>query len=90
MATGKRATCSWAELQSTSDNYHGEILGAIGFLSVIRAVLTRPSIKAQLGGDDRDTTLRAWTDYKGVILHWNDPNKKLKQGQAHPDLICVI
>ena len=89
-ATKKRATCSWAELQPKSDNYRGELLGAIGFLSIIRAVLERPSVKSQIDAAEEAPTLKAWTDCKGVITHGNDPRKQLKQGQAHADLICVL
>ena len=89
-ATKRRATCSWAELQTKSDNYRGELLGSIGFLTIIREVLARPAVRRRLDATNDEPELRAWTDCKGVITHGNDPDRKLKQGQAHADLIRVI
>ena len=86
-ATERRATCSWAKLQARSDNYRGELLGSIGFSTIIREVLARPAVRRRLDATDDEPELRAWTDCKGVITHGNDPGRKLKQGQAHADLI---
>ena len=88
--TKQKATCSWAEVQKVSDNYRGELLGAIGFLSVIHAIFSHPSSKPSLVTADKVKRIRAWTDCNGVITHGNDTKRNLKQGQAHADLIYVI
>ena len=33
---------------------------------------------------------KAYSDYKGVISHGNDPEKNLPQDQVHVNLICLI
>ena len=38
--------CGWVRLQKVSDNYCGELLGAISFLSILHATLAHPIIKA--------------------------------------------
>ena len=38
--TREKARCSWAKLQVKSDNYRRELVGAVDFLLVIRAVLS--------------------------------------------------
>ena len=88
--TGRRASCGWAELQQVSDNYRGEMLGAIGFFSILHATLANPAIKKRLSKSSAAIKVRAYSDCKGVITHGNDIEKMLKQGQAHIDLICAI
>ena len=66
--------------QGGGANSGRELLGTIGFLSIIRAVLAKLSIRTQLDSVDNTPTLRAWTDYKGVVSHGNGPDSKLKQG----------
>ena len=88
--TGKQATCSWAELQPVSDNYRGELLGAIGILSVLHAILSAPSSIEILRNLNTEVATRIWTDCNGVISHGNDPRRKLSQDQAHADLICIL
>ena len=87
---GRQASCGWAELQQVSDNYRGELLGAIGFLSILCATLSHPAIKERLDKSRSPVKVRAYSDCNGVISHGNDIEKTLKQGQAHVDLICVI
>ena len=88
--TKQKASCAWAEVQKVSDNYRGELLGAIGFLSVIHAILSHPSSKPFLVAAEKLKRIKAWTDCNGVITHGNDTKRNLKQGQAHADLIYVI
>ena len=88
--TGKIATCTWAELQHTLDNYRGKILGAIGLLSVLNAILTDPTSLAIIGESETELVATLWTDCKGVITHGNDPKQTLKHDQAHADLILAM
>ena len=88
--TKQKAMCAWAEVQKVSDNYRGELLGDIGFLSVIHAILSHPSSKPSLVAAEKVKRVKAWTDCNGVITHGNDTKRNLKQGQAHADLIYVI
>ena len=76
--TGRQATCSWAEVQEgKSDNYRGELLGAIGILSVLHIILSAPSSLELLCNSNTEVATRIWTDCNGVIDHGNDPKKKL-------------
>ena len=77
--TGNTATCTWAELQHTSDNYRGKLLGAIGLLSVLNAILSDPASLAIIGKSETELVGTLWTDCKGVIRHGNNPKRKLKQ-----------
>ena len=88
--TGKRATCTWAELQTTSDNYRGELLGAIGLLSLLNAILSDQTSLAIIGRSEVELVGTFWTDCKGVIRHGNNPKRKLKHDQAHADLILTM
>ena len=88
--TGKRATCTWAELQTTSDNYRGELLGAIGLLSVLHAILSDPTSLAIIGRSETELVRTLYTDCKGVIRQGNNPKRKLKHDQAHADLILTM
>ena len=78
--TKQKATCAWAEVQLVSDNYRGELLGAIGFLSIVHAVLSHPSSKQVLVTANKVKRVKAWTDCNGVITHGNDTKCQLKQG----------
>ena len=60
--TKQKAMCASAEAQPVSDNYSGELLGAIGFLSVIHAVLSHPSSKPHLAAAKKVKQIKAWTD----------------------------
>ena len=88
--TRRQAACGWAELQQVSENYCGELLGVIGFFSVLHATLAHPTFKAPLDKSHSAVNVRAYSDCKGVISYGNNTEMKLKQGQAHVDLICVI
>ena len=88
--TGKKATCTWAKLQHTSDNYRGKILGAIGLLLVLNAILTDPTSLAIIGELETELVGTLWTDYKKGISHGNDPKRKLPHNQAHVDLILTM
>ena len=72
--TSQKETCAWAEVQKVSDNYRGELLGAIGFLSIIHTILSHPSSKPFLVTADRVKRIKAWTDCNGVITHGNNTN----------------
>ena len=65
--TGKTATCTWAELQNTLDNYRGKLLGAIGLLSVLNAILSDPTSLALIGESETELVGTLWTDCRGVI-----------------------
>ena len=52
-ATGKTTTCTWAELQHTSDNYRGKLLGAIGLLLSLNAILSDSSSLAIIGESEK-------------------------------------
>ena len=89
--TGKQATCSWAEVQKgKSENYCGELLGAIGILSVLHIILSVPSSLELLRNLTTEVATQIWSDCNGVKHHGNNPTKKLSQKQAHADLICVL
>ena len=88
--TGKTVTCTWAELQNTSDNYLGKLLGAIGLLLVLNAILTDPTSLAIIGESETELVATLWTDCKGVITHGNDPKQTLKHDQAHANLILAM
>ena len=51
--TKQKVTCAWAEVQPVSDNYRGELLSAISFLSVVHDVLSNPSSKQFLSTADK-------------------------------------
>ena len=72
--TKRKETCAWAEVQPVSDNYRGELLGAIGFLSIVHAVLSHPSSKQFLDTADKVKRVKAWTDCNGVITHGTTPS----------------
>ena len=76
--------------EGRSDNYRGELLGAVSILSVLHAILSDPSSLELLRDSNTEVATRVWTDCKGVINHGNDPRKKLTQKQAHADLVCVL
>ena len=57
--TGQKATCAWAEVQKVSDNYRGELLGAIGFLSIIHIILSHPSSEPFLVTADKVKRIKA-------------------------------
>ena len=88
--TRNKARCGWAELQVKSNNYRGELLGAVGFLLVIRAVLSDNTSKSLLRQRDDNIRAKAYSDCMGVISYGNDPEKNLPQDQVHVDLICLI
>ena len=88
--TRNKASCCWAELQVKSDSYCGELLGAVGFLLVISAVLSDPTSKELLRQRKDSIRAKAYSDCRGVISHGNDPEKVLPHDQAHVDLVCLI
>ena len=72
------------------DNYRGKLLGAIGLLLVLNAILSDPSSLAIIGESETELVGKLWTDCKGIITHGNDPMRKLPQNQAHVDLILTM
>ena len=88
--TQKMARFGWAELQVKSNNYCTEILGAVGFLLVIRAVLSDKASKSLLRQRDDNIRAKTYSDCMGVISHGNNLKKNLQQNQVHVDLICLI
>jgi hypothetical protein len=68
-----------------SDNYRGELLGALRPLLLLTAAFkSRPDL-------DQDELLqltqKTYFDNRGVVLHGNQPNSALKDGQKQADLI---
>ena len=88
--TGKEAQCSWADLKKLSDNYRGELLGTIGFLLVIRAVLSNVANRERVLQAEPPIVAQVWNDCKGVLFRGNNPKEDLTNDQAHADLICVL
>jgi hypothetical protein len=71
-----------------ADNYRGELLGALGPLLLIKtAVESNPSLFAS---STAPPTVNLHCDNRGVILHGNDPNSSIKDGQVHADLVRLL
>ena len=45
-ASGKKLVCTWVERSPSASNYRGEILGALGYLLVMKAVLDYESAQS--------------------------------------------
>ena len=76
--TGKQATCSWAEVQEIkSDNYRGELLGAIGILSVLHIILSVPSSLELLRNLTTEVATRIWSYCNGVKHHGKNPTTEI-------------
>ena len=75
--TWKKARYGSVKLQVKSDNYRGELLGVVGFLLVIRAVLSYKKCKSLLLWSNGKPTRKAYSDCCSVNIHRNDPEKNL-------------
>ena len=84
-ASGKKLMCTWVERSPAASNYRGEILGALGYTLVMKAVL----------GKDRDPSTHfrslpkglAFCDNMGVCNHGDAPNKPLSEKQVQADVL---
>ena len=83
--TKKKLECTWVERSPSASNYRGELLGALGYTLVMKAVC----------GEDRDPMIDANTlpkgdafcDNMGVVKHGNVPNKTLSEKQVQADIL---
>ena len=74
-ATKKKLECTWVERSPDASNYRGELLGALGYTLVMKAVCE----------EDRDFSVdpltlpqgKAFCDNMGVVKHGRVPNKPL-------------
>ena len=83
-ATGKKLVCTWVERSPSASNYRGEILGALGYTLVMKAVLDYES--AQSPEPLILPKGPAFCDNMGVIKHGSVPNKPLSEKQVQADL----
>ena len=84
-ATGKKLVCTWVERSPSASNYRGEILGALGYTLVMKAVLDYES--AQSPEPLLLPKGPAFCDNMGVIKHGSVPNKPLSEKQVQADLL---
>jgi hypothetical protein len=77
----------FTDSSADSDNYRGEILGAIGATLILDSVLKANS-QAQLPLKPPPITL--FCDNRGVVIHGNAPSRPLKEGQAQADLLRLL
>ena len=84
----RKASCGWAELQVKSNNYRGKLLGAVGFLLVIRTVLSDKLSKSLLLQSNDKLMEKAYSNDRGVILHGNNPEKNLHRTK-HTSILFV-
>ena len=81
-------SCAWVERSSCASNYRGELLGALGYLLILKAVFP----------DDRDyiidvstlPTSDAYCDNMGVVKHGRLPMKPLSEKQVQSDILGHI
>jgi hypothetical protein len=71
-----------------ADNYRGELLGALGPLLLIKAAVE--SNRPLFSFSNAPPTVNLHCDNRGVILHGNDPNLSIKDGQVHADLVRLL
>ena len=69
--------CTWAERLPEAGIYRGEILGALGYLIVLRVVTTRVSFTAR-----PRPVVKGIADNMGVIRKARNPNAPLKMNQS--------
>jgi hypothetical protein len=86
-STKKEIRGCFTDSSSDSDNYRGEILGAIGATLLIDAALKTRS-PANLPPYTPSITL--YCNNRGVVIHGNAPSKPLKDGQAQADLLRLL
>lgn len=86
-STKKEIRGCFTDSSSDSDNYRGEILGAIGATLLIDTALkTRPLTNTP----SSTPTITLYCDNRGVVIHGNAPSKPLKDGQAQADLLRLL
>ncbi|EJK71944.1 hypothetical protein THAOC_06571 [Thalassiosira oceanica] len=74
--------CTWAERIPEAGIYRGEILGALGYLIVLRVVTSRESFSVQ-----PRTVAKGIADNTGVIKRARNPNAPLKMNQSQADVL---
>ena len=87
-STKKKLECTWVEKSPDASNYRGELLGALGYTLVMKAVCE----------EDRDLTVdpltlpqgKAFCDNMGVVKHGRVPNKTLSEKQVQADILGHI
>ena len=84
----RRISSAWVERSSCASKYRGELLGALGYLLILKAVFL----------DNRDTmvgaltlpTSNAYCDNMGVVKHGRLPLKPLSEKQVQSDILGHI
>ena len=84
-ATGKKLVCTWVERSPSASNYRGELLGALGYLLVTKAVLDYE--RDQLTDSLTLPKGPAFCDNMGVVKHGRVPNKPLSEKQVQADIL---
>ena len=86
--TKKEIKGCFTDASPESDNYRGEILGAIGPLILIDAAIkANPALASTIPPDSHITF---YCDNRGVVLHGNAPNTALKDDQVQSDLLRLL
>ena len=80
-----RFQCTWVEKIPEASIYRGEILGALGYLFVLKVVTSRESFL-----DQPRTAVKGIADNKGVIIRACDPSRPLKMNQSQVDVLGLM
>lgn len=81
--TNQRLTCTWTELSNSADNYRGELLGALCCSLLLKAASMTPAAY-------KAPPLLRYCDNMGVVKHGNRVYPRLKDKQAHADIIRLF
>ena len=77
--------CTWAERLPEAGIYRGEILGALGYLIVLRVVTKRESFTAR-----PRPVVKGIADNTGVIRRARNPNAPLTMNQSQADVLRLM
>ena len=84
----RRISCTWAERSKCTSNYRGELLGALGYLLILKAVI--PNDRNVLVDISNLPASEAFCDNMGVVKHGRLPLKALSEKQVHSDILGHI
>ena len=84
----RRISCTWAERSNCASNYRGELLGALGYLLILKAVL--PNDRDVLVDISNLPVSDASCDNMGVVKHGRLPLKALSEKQVQSDILGHI
>ena len=84
----RRISCTWAERSKCASNYRGELLGALGYLLILKAVL--PNDRDVLVDISNLPASDAFCDNMGVVKHGRLPLKALSEKQVQSDILGHI